>query len=206
MLRNDPFLPRNNGNHSESIPRNFFGTKFRSQPYLQLSLNFDVSIHVQTHYNKDERRVSVTQHHFAHQVRNLHVRLLKHVKGTVPRGGYFFKGPNILMCTFCVCTDGFQGLILSLSPPYNVQLLNFYLLPWNYLLILKMLTETPFKIPFSVIGRCSLVPTSHWLQGKCARINLSQNQKRLPVCIFSVKIAAWGSLKRVTGRIFKISK
>ena len=30
--RNEHFLPRNNGNRSESIPRNFFGTKFRSQP------------------------------------------------------------------------------------------------------------------------------------------------------------------------------
>ncbi len=27
------FLPRNNGNRSESIPRSFFGTKFRSQNY-----------------------------------------------------------------------------------------------------------------------------------------------------------------------------
>jgi hypothetical protein len=36
-----------------------------------------------------------------------------------------------------------------------------------------------------------------------------QNHRRLPVSIFSVKIAAIGSLKRVTGRIFilvKISK
>jgi hypothetical protein len=32
MPRNECFLPRNNGNRSESIPRNFFGTKFRSQP------------------------------------------------------------------------------------------------------------------------------------------------------------------------------
>jgi hypothetical protein len=31
--RNELFLPRNNGSHSESIPRNFFGTKFRCQPY-----------------------------------------------------------------------------------------------------------------------------------------------------------------------------
>jgi hypothetical protein len=31
-----------------------------------------------------------------------------------------------------------------------------------------MLTETLLKIPFSVIGRCSLVPTSYWLQEKCA--------------------------------------
>jgi hypothetical protein len=32
MPRNEHFLPRNNGNHSESIPRNLFGTKFRCQP------------------------------------------------------------------------------------------------------------------------------------------------------------------------------
>jgi hypothetical protein len=37
-----------------------------------------------------------------------------------------------------------------------------------------MLTETLLKIPFSVIGRCSHSPTTHWLQGKCTRINLSQ--------------------------------
>jgi hypothetical protein len=75
-----------------------------------------------------------------------------------------------------------------------------------------MLTEIFLRIPFSLIGGCSLVPTSHWwLQGKCARIILSQaassmilnNHRRLPVSIFSVKIAALGSLKRVTGWIFK---
>jgi hypothetical protein len=32
MHRNEHFLPQNNGNRSESIPRNFFGTKFCSQP------------------------------------------------------------------------------------------------------------------------------------------------------------------------------
>jgi hypothetical protein len=54
-----------------------------------------------------------------------------------------------------------------------------------------MLTKTPF----SVIGGCSLAPTSHWLQGKCARINLSQaasgnilqNHSSFPVSIFSVQ-------------------
>ncbi len=36
LPRNECFLPRNNGNRSESIPQNFFGTKFRSQPYNRL--------------------------------------------------------------------------------------------------------------------------------------------------------------------------
>jgi hypothetical protein len=50
--------------------------------------------------------------------------------------------------------------------------------------------------------------------GKMRKNNLSQaasgmilqNHRRLPVSIFSVKIAAFWSLKKVTGRIFKISK
>jgi hypothetical protein len=33
-----------------------------------------------------------------------------------------------------------------------------------------------------------------------------QNHRLLPVCVFSVEIAALGGLKRVTGRIFKISQ
>jgi hypothetical protein len=33
MPQNDHFLTRNKGNHSESIPRNFFATKFRCLPY-----------------------------------------------------------------------------------------------------------------------------------------------------------------------------
>jgi hypothetical protein len=97
---------------------------------------------------------------------------------------------------------------------YNKIIKFFSCFVWNCLLILKMLTETLFKTPFSVIGRCSLVPTSHWLRGKCAKINLSQaasglilqHHRRLPVSIFRDKIAALGSLKRVTRRIFKIRK
>jgi hypothetical protein len=77
-----------------------------------------------------------------------------------------------------------------------------------------MLTETLIKIPFSETGRCSLMPTSHWLQRQCLKINFSQAvsgmilQKhwQLPVSIFSVKIAALEPLKRVTGRIFKITE
>jgi hypothetical protein len=57
-----------------------------------------------------------------------------------------------------------------------------------------MFTETLLKITFSVIGRCFLVPTSHWLQGKCSRMTFSV-----------VVAAALGSLKPITGteRVFK---
>ncbi len=38
-----------------------------------------------------------------------------------------------------------------------------------------MLTKTILRVLFSVIGQCSLVPTSLWQQGKCGtRITLSQ--------------------------------
>jgi hypothetical protein len=49
ITRNEHFIPRNNENRSESIPQNFFGTKFRWQPYVvalplwrteQLGFNF----------------------------------------------------------------------------------------------------------------------------------------------------------------------
>ncbi len=107
-----------------------------------------------------------------------------------------------------------DGYLLEVLNILSVLLSTFYLLLWTYLLILKMLTETLIRIPFSVIGRCSLVPASHWLQGKCARINLSlaasgmilQNHRLLPVSIFSVKITAVGSLKRVAGNTFKVSR
>jgi hypothetical protein len=116
----------------------------------------------------------------------------------------FFEGLNILISTltFCVCADGLQVLLQSFH--YSIQLLTFYLISWKYL-NLNMLAETLLRVPFSVIGRCSLVPTSLWKQGKCARINLSHGFW-YDFNIFSVKIAALGSLERVAGRIFKISK
>ncbi len=70
-------------------------------------------------------------------------------KGTVSGDGYFFEGLNILISTFCVCADRFQGLSKAFHCP--IQLLTFYLLLWNYLIILKMLAETLLKISFSLI-------------------------------------------------------
>ncbi len=40
MPRNEHFLPRNNGSCSESIPRNFFGKKFRCQPKEEYRVQF----------------------------------------------------------------------------------------------------------------------------------------------------------------------
>jgi hypothetical protein len=100
----------------------------------------------------------------------------------------------------------FSGFYKSFLLLYTI--INFYLLLWNYLLILKMLTETLVRIPFLWLVERSQAPTSHWLQGKCSRINLSQaasgmilQNNRLPVSIFTTKITAIVSLTRVTGGI-----
>jgi hypothetical protein len=44
----------------------------------------------------------------------------------VSRDGYFFEDLNILISTFCVCADGFQGL--SKGFHYPILSLTFYLL------------------------------------------------------------------------------
>ncbi len=95
---------------------------------------------------------------------------LINLKGQCHETDILFEGLNILISTFCVCADSFQGILKAFQ--HSLQSLTIYLLLWNYLLILKMLIKTLLRIPFSLISRCSPVPTSHWLQWKCARINL----------------------------------
>ncbi len=139
---------------------------------------------------------------------SLHLRYLFRLKGQCHKMDIFLKGLNILISTFCVCADSFQAF------HYPIQLLTFYLLLWNYLLMLKMLTETLLRILSLWLVDVLQCRPVIGCRKKCARINLSpaafgiilKNHKRLPGCIFSVKIAALGSLKWVTGRIFKISK
>ncbi len=80
-------------------------------------------------------------------------------KGTVSRDGYFFEGLNILISTFCVCADSFQGF--SKAVHYLIQLLTFYLLLWNYLLIFKMLAGMP----------------QHCMGTRWAKHSSSQNQR-----------------------------
>jgi hypothetical protein len=55
---------------------------------------------------------------------------------------------TFLKVSFCVGADGLQGLSKVFHCP--IQLLSFYLLFLNDLLILKMLTETLLRTPFSV--------------------------------------------------------
>ncbi len=56
----------------------------------------------------------------------------------------------------------------SFSLPYTI--INFLFASLKLLLILKMLTETLLRIPFSLIGRCYLVLTYHGLQGNAQEL------------------------------------
>jgi hypothetical protein len=110
----------------------------------------------------------------------------------------FFEGLNILISTFCVCANGFQGLLKAFH--CLTQILTFYCA------FLKLLTN--FKKRLLNPSQNSLL--CDWSMFYSADLSLAagmnlQNRRRLPVSIFSVKIAALGSLKRVTGRIFIIS-
>ncbi len=69
----------------------------------------------------------------------------------------------------------FSRSFKSLSLPY--QIINFLFASLKLLINFENAysTETLLRIPFSVIGRCSLVPTFHWQQRKCERINLTKN-------------------------------
>jgi hypothetical protein len=69
-----------------------------------------------------------------------------------------------------------------------------------------MLCEPLLRIPFSVIGRCSSLGEweRHQIQQSHAVSSIVlQDHIRLPVCIFRVKIAAFGSLNRITTSNFK---
>ncbi len=113
--------------------------------------------------------------------------------GTVSRDGYFLMSKH-----FGKCADGFKGLSKAFHYPIHTII--------NFLFASLILTNfEPLKHSSEF---CSLwlvdvlVPTSShpWLQGKCARINLTQavfgmilqNHRRFPVSIFSVKVAALG--------------
>jgi hypothetical protein len=97
----------------------------------------------------------------------------------------------------------FSRFFKSFSPPYTIINFLFASLKLLTYCILKILTETLLRIPFSAIGWCSLVQTSLCRREKSQELTI---HRRLPVSNFSVKIFILGRLKRVTGRILKIQK
>jgi hypothetical protein len=95
------------------------------------------------------------------------------LKGIVSRDGYFFLKVQTFQLVLSVYALIILKVFLKLLAltPYNCYLFICFHEILKFI-ILKMLTETLLGIPFSVIGECSLLPISHWLQGKFARINL----------------------------------
>ncbi len=80
----------------------------------------------------------------------------------------FFDSLNVLNSTFCLCKDGFQGLLKANH--CHTQLLTFYLLLWNYfwndftVSILNEQTKT-FSLDFSSTKKQKLVKTiSAWTE------------------------------------------
>ncbi len=90
MPRNECFLPRNNGNRSESIPRNFFGTKFRSQPYPQPPIWAELTTcplpHIQKFENKSLRILLISLFRLYWSPFLLHQSRSKYCRLKVPSG------------------------------------------------------------------------------------------------------------------------
>jgi hypothetical protein len=53
-------------------------------------------------------------------------------------------------------------VLQGLSKAFTITIINFLFASFEF--------ETLLRIPFSVIDRCSLVPTSHWLQAASSMI------------------------------------
>ncbi len=119
-----------------------------------------------------------------------HFSIFLHCRGFRALSCHEMNILNILMSTFCVCANGF------LSRSFKCFSLLYTIINFLFASLKLLITfENAYCNPpqnFSVIGRCSLVWTSHWLQENCARINLSQaasgmilqNYRQLPRSIF----------------------
>ncbi len=95
------------------------------------------------------------------------IHLLSSLKGQCHEMDIFWEGLTKHLHQYFLCmrwwfSRSFKGFL----PPYT-----FYLLLLNYLLIYTMLIETLLRIPFSAFGKCSLVPTSRWLQETAHELN-----------------------------------
>ncbi len=71
--------------------------------------------------------------------------LLASLKGQCHVMDIFVVDLHILIGNFCVYADGFLSLKKAFH--YQIQILTFYLLLWNYFSILKMLTEPSSEFP-----------------------------------------------------------
>ncbi len=93
--------------------------------------------------------------------------LVTSFKRTVSRNGYLFWRSKHFRLYFLCMRWWFSRSFKNFSLPCTVY--NFYHFLFASLKSLtnfEMLTETLLRIPFSVIGQFSPMPTSHWLKRK----------------------------------------
>jgi hypothetical protein len=125
---------------------------------------------------------------------NMHLRIYfkndNHLKGQCHEMNNFYLMSKHFNHYFLCVLWCFSGSFKSFFPTLYT-IITFLFASLN----LRMLTQTLLRIPFSVIGRCFLVTTSHWLSQVASCMDFQcQNRRFLE------------SLKRVSRRIFKISK
>ncbi len=104
-------------------------------------------------------------------------------KGTVSRDGYFFlRSKHFIQYPYFLCTRWwFSRSFESFSLPYTI--VNFLFASLKLLTNFEYLIKNLLRILFSVIGRCSLVLASHWLQGIAQELIY---HRRLPVWFYRI--------------------
>ncbi len=111
------------------------------------------------------------------------VQLHYSFKGTVSRDGYFFEGLNILNSTFCVCALSYtiiNFLFASLKLLTNFE--NAYCNPPFLLWDWSMFSSADLSLAAGTMRENELVTGGFGI--------ILLNHRRLPVSIFSLKIAA----------------
>ncbi len=98
------------------------------------------------------------------------------IKGAVSRDGYFFEGLNILISTFYRCAAAFY---------YHIQVFICF-----FEITYSNKVENAYWIRFSVIGRCSLVPT-YGCRENVQRINFSQAASNMILQNQRSKLKLW---------------
>ncbi len=130
--------------------------------------------------------------------------LCKTRKGKIPLSHSNIPLPNLkdsvrrwIFCVYALFSRSFKAL------NYPIQLLTFYLLLWNYSLIFKMPSSKFFALWF--VSKADL-PVARIILSLVASGYDFTKSKAASCMHLQCQMAALGSLKRITGRIVKISK
>jgi hypothetical protein len=117
---------------------------------------------------------------------------------------FFFRSKHFNQ-TFCVCADGCADL--SKAFHYPIQSLTFLFAFLNLSTNFENAYIETLFCGWSMFSSAYLsLAAGKMCKNQLVSGMMLQNHMQLPECLLGVKIAALGSLKRVTGRIFRINK